>query len=214
MNNPARYLLLALTAGAAAAMAVQGGKALFVNGKKSSVAPIDKGKETFVPLSALKAGGASVTVEGSKITVQFGPMAGRDERPYIEGVLGDYVQNEAWKIKVANLQEIVNPFGTGGKGYTLDVEIRNLLSKSDSMHGSGLDGPRLIDVAGNSLAVTMGSFPGRNQVVEPGGSFTNTLKFGPTSAGVEVKAAEKVIFDFRAMGKAKAYKAIRIKLNP
>jgi hypothetical protein len=208
-------VLFASLAGVGAiVMASQGGKSLFVNGRKSSMAPLVKGAETYIPLSALKAAGAGVTVEKTRISIQFLPPAGRNERDYVEGVLGEFVSNEAWRVKVTNLQPIENPFGVGGRGYSVDVEVRNLLPKAESMHGSGLDGPRLIDAAANSLNSAGSSFPGRYQKLEPGGSFTNTLKFGPTSPGVDVKEAAKIVFDFRPSGKPKTFGAIRIALIP
>lgn len=203
-------LILATLATAALVLAFQGGKTLFINGKKSAKPPIVKGAETYIPLSALKAAGAGVTVERNKISVQFAPPAGRDERPYVEGMIDEYVSNEAFRVKVTNIQPISNPFGTGGDGFSADIEVRNLLNKSESLHGAGLDGPRLIDSAANSLSPTSSSFPGRNQFLEPGGSFTNTVKFGPTQPGMQVRNAEKIIFNFRPMGKPKAFKAIRI----
>ena len=208
-----RVLLgLAVAASAAAVFALQGGRTLFINGKKSAKPPIVKGSETYIPLSSLKAAGAGVTVERNKISIQFTPPTGRDERPYVEGMIDEYVSNEAFRIKVSNIQPISNPFGTGGNGFSADIEVRNLLDKPETLHGAGLDGPRLIDSASNSLSPTSSSFPGRNQLLEPGGSFTNTLKFGPTQPGMQVRNAEKIIFNFRPFGKPKAYKAIRISL--
>jgi len=207
-------LVLASLAAAALVLAFQGGKSLFINGKRSAKPPIVRGSETYVPLSALKAAGAGVTVERNKISIQFTPPAGRDERPYVEGMIDEYVSNEAFRIKVSNIQPISNPFGTGGNGFSADIEVRNLLNKPETLHGAGIDGPRLIDSVGNSLDPTMTSFPGRNQLLEPGGSFTNTVKFGPTQPGMQVRNAAKIIFNFRPGGKPKAYKAIRISLIP
>ena len=135
-------LVLASLAAAALVIALQGGKALFINGKKSAKAPIVKGAETYIPLSALKAAGAGVTVERSKISIQFAPPPGRDERTYVEGLIDEFVSNEAFRIKVTNIQPISNPFGTGGNGFSADIEVRNLLEKPETLHGAGLDGPR------------------------------------------------------------------------
>jgi hypothetical protein len=207
-------LVLGLAALAACALALQGARALYVNGKKSSKAPIVKAGETYVPLSSLKAAGAEVTVAKDRISIVFLPPAGRNERGYVEGLIGEFVSNEVWRIKFENVQEIVNPFGTGGKGYSVEMEVRNLASTVQTLHGTGLEGPRLIDSAGNSLSPADSSFPGRYQPLEPGGALRNTVKFGPTGPGVNVQAASKIVLTFRNVGKPKPYTAIRVQLQP
>jgi hypothetical protein len=205
---------VAVVAGSAAAWLVQTQRALYVNGKKSAVAPIEQGAETFVPLSALKEAGADVTVTADRVSVQFTAPRTQTQVDANEGVVGEFVSNEGWRFKVTKVDGAINPFVGRGPGFKIAFEARNVSDKAQSLHGSGLAGIEVVDKEGHLLDVSATSFKDRYSSVPPAHSIWNDLIFGdPRGAVKDLAAADKLLITFKPMG-SKKLKNIRIFLNP
>lgn len=203
-----------LAASGAAWWVVQTQRALYVNGKKSTVAPIEQGGETYVPVSALKEAGADVTTTEDRVSIQFTAPRTQTQVDANEGVLGEFVANEGWRFKVTKVDGAINPFVGRGPGFKIAFEARNVSDKAQSLHGSGLDSIELVDKEGHLLTVSGNSFKDRYSSVPPAHSIWNDLVFGdPRGAATNLAAADKLLITFKPMG-GKKLKNIRIFLNP
>lgn len=206
---PFRALSLLGVAVTLVAFAALAPKALFVNGKKSAKTPIEQNGEIYIPASALSAAGADVAITPTRVSIQFKPVKTQNEQPYVEGVLGEWVTNGIWRIRVTNVTKIENPFGTGGTGFALDFEAKNTSSKMAQMAYSGVLGLQLLDSGDQRMANTSVSFKDYYSDIQPGGGFTNHIEFGADApGGAEAKDAAKLIVQFD-----KPAKSIRIDLK-
>ncbi|HVL40241.1 MAG TPA: hypothetical protein VM328_12700 [Fimbriimonadaceae bacterium] len=196
----------------ATAWAWQAVPSLFVNGKKSQKPPIVQGDETYVPLSALRSAGADVTVTDKNVSIQFIPPKGQGQLDAVEGVIGEFVANEVWRVKVHSVEQAPNPFFARGKGYKVTLEFRNITNRAESIHGSGAV-VVVVDDAGKTLNFADRSFDRYNSV-PPGGGIKSDVLFGdvasPTAA---VGEADKVLITFQNRGRTPP-KNIRIFLRP
>ena len=177
---------------------------LVVNGKSVADGVMTKNGKTYVSLSALKAAGAEVLSTSSKITVNFSPPAGRNQVDAVEGKLGYWLENNLWRVKVNSVTTGDNPFGRG-PGMVAEVEFRNLSKKPIAPFASGMDKLQVIDDQGQVLSFQQQSFKQFFRDVAPGGSITETLKFGDQQAVINsVGAADKLMIFFRVSGGKKA----------
>ncbi|MER3412799.1 MAG: hypothetical protein C4341_00885 [Armatimonadota bacterium] len=187
-------------------------RSLYVNGAKARLPARVEGEEVYIPGSALKAAGAGVMVSEERVSLQFVPLKGMEEQQYVDGIIGEYVSNEEWRFKVVSIHEIADPFTGRGKGLAVTLEVRNLRSDSASLLGTGLDIVQVLDARQNRMSLADSSFRDRYSRIQPGGSFTNVLRFGSAPAGFGEPA--KLIIQFRGSGGRKALKPIRINLRP
>jgi hypothetical protein len=112
---------------------------VFVNGVRTTDVIVSKGK-VYISTDALKQAGAEVTKRPDGWSVQFIPVGGRMQADAVEGVEGEWVSNGTWRIRISNVQEVPNPFGSG-PGYAVRLEVRNLGRNPQSMHNTGLGRP-------------------------------------------------------------------------
>ncbi|MEX2242763.1 MAG: hypothetical protein WD716_02840 [Fimbriimonadaceae bacterium] len=187
---------------------------LFVNGAKLGSADfvVANGK-TYVSTDALAKAGAEVTKGAGQLSVQFVPNVGRMQADGVQGLIGEWVSNETWRIRVSELKEITNPFGRG-PGVSLKIEVRNLTPRSLSMHGSGIDQVQLFDSEGNQLAFADSSFSGRYTAIPQAGGFENVMRFGDTSNKLtKLGKPDKLLILFRNAGAGKPLPNFRIMLQ-
>ncbi|MBN9502448.1 MAG: hypothetical protein BGO01_13615 [Armatimonadetes bacterium 55-13] len=198
-------ILVALVA--VAAFAAFAPKPLFVNGKKATKGTIEQNGETYIPASALYAAGAEVSIGKDKVSVQFKPVRAQNEQAYVEGLIDEWVTSGSWRIKVSNLEKIENPGGSGGDGFAIDFEAKNVSKKMAQIAYTGVQSVQLVDSEDHRYVPTSSSFPGYYADIQPGGGFKNRLEL----AGENVTAGEptKLIIQF-----AKPDKSIRINLKP
>jgi hypothetical protein len=207
-----RSLLLVGMGVAAVALAATE-RALWINGQRMSQGVIEQGGEVYVPVSALRAAGADVNLTDERVSITF-TAPGRVQVDAVEGIVGDYVSNGTWRVKVTDVQKDVNPFVNRGPGAKLMLEVRNLSTKRTSLQSSGLESIQVLDGQGRILAVSATSFKNRYTALPPAASFTDTLRFGdPRGQMPEFGEPDKVLILFKPVG-GKALKSIRIKLNP
>ncbi len=75
-----------------------------------------EGKQ-YVPVSALKAAGATFKTADGTLTIDF-PVAGSMQQGGLEGEIGDWLNNGVWRFRVVGISKT-------SEGWKVDVEIRN-----------------------------------------------------------------------------------------
>lgn len=175
-------------------------KTLTVNGLDTPNGVIEKNGKLYVSADALKKGGAQVSTAGNKLNVNFVPLGGRNQADAVEGVLGEWIQNDGWRIRIEEIVLAENPFGKG-PGFAMKVEMRNLHKRAISPFASGMDKLQVIDKGGHIVAFNQPKFKEYFADVPPGGGFSTTILFGdPTNKIAELGGAEKVLIFFRKTG--------------
>ena len=173
---------------------------VFVNGVRTTDVIVSKGK-VYISTDALKQAGAEVTKRPDGWSVQFIPVGGRMQADAVEGVEGEWVSNGTWRIRISNVQEVPNPFGSG-PGYAVRLEVRNLGRNPQSMHNSGLDNVQLLDSNDNILSVA--DWNQKYNSIPPGGGFAVVLRFGdPRNQLESLGRPTKVLVLFRNWGGTK-----------
>lgn len=210
--RPVHLCLALVVASTAVAFALQPARRVFINGKASGTNAITQSGETYVSLKALREAGAGVEVTADRVSIQFTPPGGRLQVDAVEGVLGEFVSNETWRVKVHSVEPIPNPFTGKGPGFRVRLEVRNISQRNVSMHASGLARVQVVDDKGNTYEVADRTFNGRYQQVVPAGTFTNDLEFGgPNVTDVQ---ADKLLITFTKGGRPAALTPMRIRLQP
>lgn len=105
-----------------AAFAISNPDKLTVNGQPSEAAPIVQDGETYIPLSALQAGGAQVQTVGDTLSIRFNPLAGMDQMDAIQGIPGEWLNNNLVRVRFTNSRM------EGGK-FKIDMELANLTAE-------------------------------------------------------------------------------------
>jgi len=173
---------------------------VFVNGVRTTDVIVSKGK-VYISTDALKQAGAEVTKRPDGWSVQFIPVGGRMQADAVEGVEGEWVSNGTWRIRISNVQEIPNPFGSG-PGYAVRLEVRNLGRNPQSMHNTGLDDVQLLDSNNNILSAA--DWNEKYNSIPPGGGFAVVLRFGdPRNQLESLGRPTKVLVLFRNWGGTK-----------
>lgn len=210
-RNAAVLAAVLVAVGASAAGGAQA-LAVFVNGVKTSDFLVSGGK-VYVSTDALAKAGAEVTRRPDGLSVQFIPVGGRMQVDAVEGVMGEWISNGTWRVRVSEVAAVNNPFGPG-PGFSVRLEMRNLTKGSLSAHGSGLDKVQLIDSEGNVLSVSDSSFKDRYVTVPPAGGFVNVLRFGdPRNTIQKAGQPAKLMLLFRGVGGKRALPHVRIALK-
>lgn len=170
-----------------------GALALFVNGKASSAAPLVHDREVYVPVSALKAGGAQVTVDGKAVRIQFLPVTGGTyQTDAVEGRMKEWLFNGIWRVRVLDVESIVDPYNPQRPGWGVTFEIANGAGKATSQFVTGLKYPELFDVKEKKLAIDENDWQTASWFKElpPGGAVKHTAKFYyPSGTPAEAVAA-------------------------
>ncbi|MBX3095265.1 MAG: hypothetical protein KF812_00225 [Fimbriimonadaceae bacterium] len=202
-----RLLPIFAVTGLAATVAVP--ETLYVNGQKSTLAPIEKDGEVYVPLKSLRAAGAEVTTSQERLSIQFIPPKAQNEQPYVEAILGEWVNNGIWRFRVSNVAKITDPFGNGGSGYALDFEAMNVSPNMAQMGYTGVLGLQLLDTESTRFENTSGSFADFLSDIQPGGTFKNRIEFGNSGGATRGTDPMKLIIQFDQPAKS-----VRINLKP
>ena len=212
---PLRIVTVGLVAaGVTALVWAQAGRALVINGKTAPAGSVvTQGGQAFVSVAALRAAGAEVTADANRITIQFAPLRERLQTDAVEGTLGEWVQNETWRVRVSDVQPIKNPFGRG-PGFSVNLEMRNLQRQQATPYSSGLQSVQLIDSKGNVLTFSPGSFRDQFKSLAQAQGISNVLQFGDDNNQLtEVGEPDRMLLLFRTTG-GKRLRDIRIFLRP
>ncbi len=211
-RNARTVATVATCASAAIILATQGTTLLVVNGKKTENGVYRDGDQTYVSLKALQAAGAEVSITDARVSVQFKPLNDQLQTNAAEGVIGDWVQNGGWRVKVHSVTPAQSPFGKGG-GFEVKFEFRNLSSKPMNFGASGLKLMQVMDDNGVAMRYSLASFKDLYKAAAPGGGFTNVIKFGMDAGDTRpLGKASKMIILFGQSGKNR-FKDIRIDLS-
>ncbi len=122
---------------------------LVINGKavEGKTATIDGA--TYVPLSALKAAGATADVKNNVLSINLVP-GGANQLKGLEGGINDWLFNGIWRFRITS----VAPTDDGRPGWKLHAELRNGTKLDNiALGGTGFDSLSLIMADGNSLSV-------------------------------------------------------------
>ena len=196
---------------AAVILATQGSTLLVVNGKKTENGVYRDGDQTYVSLNALKAAGAEVSITDARVSVQFKPLNDQLQTNAAEGVIGDWVQNGGWRVKVHSITPSKSPFGKGG-GFDVNFEFRNLSGKPMNFGASGLKLMQVIEENGVALRYSVSSFKDLYKPAVQGNGFTNVIKFGLDAGDTRpLGKPSKLVIIFGQSGKNR-FKDIRIDL--
>ncbi|GBF06101.1 hypothetical protein DAERI_070099 [Deinococcus aerius] len=203
MSRSKRFLpVLALLTGLALAAGTQ--YSIIVGGQVAPDKAIVVNGQTYVPLSALKLLGINSTLKGTTLTLGSAATAanqtpgGANQRPSLEGCLGETLFNGIWRLKVTRLEAIKRDPGTPleAPGWGLTVELRNgargTLSPTDTgVSGTG-EGIQLALPDGRTLNVDPLDVQGLTFASLPqGGVVIRQLKF--YSSGTDPARAQKPV---------------------
>ncbi len=176
----AAALLLTSTAGALD---------ITINGQRSAQRTITVNGRTYVPIEVFTALKVPFVVRGNVLAL--GAAGGANERPSLEGCVGDSLFNGVWRLKVTKLERIVKDGNTPGWGLTVEVRngTRATLSPADAginYSGAGIqlafaDATTLPVDALDVQKLTLAALP-------QGGAVNAQLKFYAPS-GAEDRAA-------------------------
>jgi hypothetical protein len=115
---------------------------LTVNGKSSSTPAIVVNGKTYLPLEALEKAGLKVVRSDAGLAVTLpgssAAAGGANQRPSLEGCLGEQLFNGVWRIRASKLERISKDGGTPGWGLTL--ELRNGSKATLISTDAGIDG--------------------------------------------------------------------------
>ena len=137
-------LLLAVPVAAIAYAGYQA--SIKVNGKSVPGAVLVVEGKSYVPVSALKAAGATVSVTGGVMSIDFA-SGGANQQGGAEGKLGEWLFNGVWRFRVNSVTKQTDP-----PGWKADVEIRNgTTSNGYAPGGTGWQGITLVLADGTSI---------------------------------------------------------------
>lgn len=159
------------------AQAVQRTYRLIINAKSQNTPAIVVGGKTYVPLDALRASGAGVSLSGSTLTLTLPgrPVAQGEanQNAAVEGCLNEWLFNGLWRFRVTGVQPSSDP-----QGWKATVEVRNG-SRADglALAGTGWGGMRIILSDGNPVEVLSDAVDVRDQSFLQGAGKTITLAF-------------------------------------
>lgn len=144
-----KLLAVAILAGvtALALAAVAAKLSISINGKAVPGKTTTVNGETYVPLSALKAAGASASIKNGVLAITFVP-GGANQVGALEGKIGDWLFDGVWRFRVASVSPTEDR-----PGWKIHVELRNG-TKFDqlALDGSGFDSLSLVMADGNALS--------------------------------------------------------------
>ena len=138
---------IALMAVFGLALAANAGYSIVVNGQVSSEQAIVVNGKTYVPLAVLKSFGVTSSLKGSTLTLsnsstvqpaQNVAAGGANQRPSLEGCLGEQLFNGVWRIRTSKLERISKDGATPGWGLML--ELRNGSKATIGATDAGIDG--------------------------------------------------------------------------
>ena len=172
--------------------------AVLVNGRVASVSPITQNGELYVPVSALKAAGAQVSIQGREVHIQFLPyQGGANQMAGVEGPVNTWVHNGLWRTRVLRVEPTVDPYDPQKPGYNVTMEMRNASVKTVSPFLTGVEYPQLFDAGEVALKVDEGAWQTRMQMKEmlQGSGITATIPFyyPHGTATEDVKPAAKFV---------------------
>lgn len=127
--------------GATAAFAVQSATKIVINGKAVSGTPKVIDKQNYVPVSSLKAAGATVNIANGTMTINFPQSGGAVQLAALEGGMNEWLFNGIWRLRV----DSVKPMTGDRPGWLIGVELRNgTTAQNIALDGTGFQNVELV----------------------------------------------------------------------
>ena len=134
---------------AALIWAQSGNLGITVNGKSVPGKTIVSKDQTYVPLSALKAAGATASIQNGILAITFAPAGGANQVGAVEGGLNEWLFNGIWRFRVESVTATEDR-----PGWKLHAELRNGTKMDNvALGGTGFDSLKLIMADGNPVGV-------------------------------------------------------------
>ncbi len=134
---------------AAIASAFLAPMSIVINGKPVAGKTTSVDGATYIPLSALKAAGATADVKDNVLSINFVP-GGANQVKALEGGLNDWLFDGVWRFRITS----VTPTDDGRPGWKLKAELRNGTKVDNlALAGTGFDSLSLIMADGNAIPV-------------------------------------------------------------
>lgn len=155
-----------------------------INGKLVAGEVMKVDDKLYVPVSALKAGGVRVAMDGETLSLRFptqGAAGGTMQQAAVEGKIGEWLFNGIWRFQVKSIAKHTDE--DGADGWKAVVEIRNG-SKFDgySPAGTGWQGVTIVLDDGNSVGARSDAPEMRDSGLNQGAGASYVLHFDTDSA--------------------------------
>jgi hypothetical protein len=126
---------------ATAALAFQATTKLVINGKTVAGAPKTIDKVTYIPVTALKAAGATVNTANGTMTINFPQNGGANQLTALEGGMNEWLFNGIWRLRV----DSVKPMEGDRPGWLIGVELKNgTTAQNIALDGTGFQSVELV----------------------------------------------------------------------
>lgn len=200
MSKTAFWMAVVLI-GVGVAQVVQKQLSLMINGQPSGAKALVVNGQNYVPVSALKDLGITVSLSGSTLSLSGAAAGGANQRVSLEACVNEFAFNGIWRMRVTKV-EPSEAFGQ--KAWVVTVELRNGTNRTLEPGQTGI-----MDSSGLSLAFPDGSTTGinasalareyetelRGKAIPQGGSVLYPIKFdtpkpdAPTKLLVQIDPA-------------------------
>lgn len=125
----------------ACAIGFQAATRLVINGKEVKEVPKVIGGVTYIPVSALKAAGATVSTASNTMTINFPQSGGSNQLAALEGGIGEWLFNGIWRFRVT----AVKPMEGDRPGWLISTELRNGTNAQNiALDGTGFQSVELV----------------------------------------------------------------------
>jgi hypothetical protein len=133
MNSRKVVAWLAVAAlGLVLAQTVQRQLNLLLNGRPSSAKAIVVGGQSYVPVSALRELGITVSLSGNTLSLSSQAAGGAGQRASLEGCLNEWLFNGIWRVRATKVERAeLEKFGLIGlASWSVTLEVRNGTNKT------------------------------------------------------------------------------------
>jgi len=130
MNSKKVIPWLAVAAlGLVLAQTVQRQLNLLLNGRPSSAKAIVVGGQSYVPVSALRELGITVSLSGNTLSLSSQAPGGAGQRASLEGCLNEWLFNGIWRARATKVER-AELEGVGLPSWNVTLEVRNGTNKT------------------------------------------------------------------------------------
>lgn len=135
------FVVAATATIAVTAFAFQSATKIVINGKPVAGTPKTIDKQNYVPVSALKAAGATVNIANGTMTINFPQTGGATQMVALEGGMNEWLFNGIWRFRV----DSVKPMDGDRPGWLISTELRNgTTAQNIALDGTGFQSVELV----------------------------------------------------------------------
>ncbi|MFM9874133.1 MAG: hypothetical protein ACKVQS_11795 [Fimbriimonadaceae bacterium] len=126
---------------ATVALALQATTKLVINGKAVAGAPKTIDKVTYIPVTALKAAGATINTANGTMTINFPQNGGANQLTALEGGMNEWLFNGIWRLRVDSVKSMEGD----RPGWLIGVELKNgTTAQNIALDGTGFQSVELV----------------------------------------------------------------------